>query len=89
MLLRNKEPFVTKNQDFSRHLPSKEGSDIPQPYCSMERFCNSPHQRSKEGTGQPTTAIAVPLPISLKANRDDRLRFYIFEYEKHKQTLFI
>ncbi len=25
MLLRNKEPSVTKNLDFSRHLPSKEG----------------------------------------------------------------
>ena len=25
MLLRNKEPSVTKNQNFSRHLPSKEG----------------------------------------------------------------
>jgi len=27
MLLRNKEPSVTKNQDFSRHLPLKEGSE--------------------------------------------------------------
>ena len=25
MLLSNKEPSVTKNQDFSRHLPLKEG----------------------------------------------------------------
>ena len=27
MLLRNKEPSVTKNQDFPCHLPSKEGTN--------------------------------------------------------------
>ena len=29
MLLRNKEPSVTKNQDFPWHLPSKEGTNTP------------------------------------------------------------
>ena len=35
-------------------------------------FCS--HLQSIIFTGQPTTADAFPLPISLKANRDDRLR---------------